>query len=110
MSERTKKIEAIFHAASELSTPEERESYLNEACLGDEGLRKEVDALVKAARAGEELFRGCEQSSRVSSIPAETLAEQPGTVIGRAGATRPPQSRAEDHQARHEYAPGGRTV
>ena len=83
MSERTKKIEAIFHAASELSTPEERESYLNEACLGDEGLRKEVDALVKAARAGEELFRGCEQSSRVSSIPAETLAEQPGTVTGR---------------------------
>ena len=83
MNERTKKIEAIFHAASELSISEERESFLNEACLGDEGLRKEADALLKAALAGEELFQGCEQSSRVSSIPAETLAERPGTIIGR---------------------------
>jgi serine/threonine protein kinase/Flp pilus assembly protein TadD len=84
VSERTKKIEAIFHAASELSTPEERESYLNEACLGDEGLLKEVDALLKAALAGEGLFQGYEQSSRRSGNTAvETLAEQPGTVIGR---------------------------
>jgi tetratricopeptide (TPR) repeat protein len=83
VSERTKKIETIFHAASELSTAEERENYLNEACLGNEGLRREVDALLKAALAGEVLFQGCEQSCRASSIPAETLAEQPGTMIGR---------------------------
>jgi hypothetical protein len=83
VSERTEKLEAIFHAASELNTPEEREGYLNEACLGDEDLRKDVDALLKAALASEELFRGYEQSSRRSSgIPVEPLAEQPGTVIG----------------------------
>ena len=56
MNERTKKLEAIFHAVGELHTPEERESYLDEACLGDADLRREVEALLKAAPAGEELF------------------------------------------------------
>jgi hypothetical protein len=64
VSERTKKNEAIFHAVSKLSVAEERESYLNKACLGDEDLRKEVHALLEAAPAGEELFRGSEASSR----------------------------------------------
>jgi tetratricopeptide (TPR) repeat protein len=84
VSERTKKIEAIFHAASELSTPEAREGYLNEACLGDEDLRKEVAALLKAALVGEDLFQGCEESSRrAGNTAVESLAEQPGAMIGR---------------------------
>jgi len=84
VSQRTQKAEAVFHAASELDTPEERERYLNEACQGDEGLRREVAALLKAARAGEEMFRDCEPDSRPSAgRPSGSVAGQPGEIIGR---------------------------
>src|SRR5262245_38384167 len=83
MSKRTEKLEAIFHAASELNTPEERERYLNEACLGDAELRREVDALLKACPVGEELFRPREQSSlRSGAVPSEAVREQAGSMIG----------------------------
>ncbi len=84
VSERTKKLEAIFHAVSELRTPEERESYLNEACRADADLRREVEALLKAAPAGEELFRPCEKSRLDSDgVPVVPLTEQVGSMIGR---------------------------
>jgi eukaryotic-like serine/threonine-protein kinase len=84
VSERTKKLEAIFHAVSELRTPEERESYLNEACLADADLRREVEALLKAASVGEELF-GPWKKTRLDSegVPVKPLTEQVGSMIGR---------------------------
>jgi serine/threonine protein kinase len=82
--ERTKRIEAVFHAASELPASEERERYLNEACRGNDGLRREVNALLKAALASEELFRGCDRNSGgPGGHSIEWLTERPGTVIGR---------------------------
>ncbi len=40
-------IEEVFHAASERA-PEERAAFINEACGGDDSLRREVEALLAA--------------------------------------------------------------
>src|SRR5262245_59210731 len=48
VSERTDKLEAVFHAAAELSLAEQCASYLEEACRGDPTLRHEVEALLRA--------------------------------------------------------------
>ena len=84
MSERTKKLEEIFHIASELATPEQREKFLKEACLGEADLRREVEALLKSAPAGDELFQPSERSSLHSGgVFIGPVIEQAGTVIGR---------------------------
>jgi eukaryotic-like serine/threonine-protein kinase len=83
VNERTKKLEAIFHAVGELGTPEERESYLNVACLADADLRREVEALLNAAPAGEELFRRCDKTElELEDVPIKPLTEQVGSMIG----------------------------
>ena len=45
--ERMQQIEEVFHAASERA-PEERAAFINEACGGDDSLRREVEALLAA--------------------------------------------------------------
>jgi len=52
--ERWQEIERLYSAALELG-PGERASFLEEACAGDEALRKEVDALL-ASRSGIDRF------------------------------------------------------
>ena len=41
--------ETIFAAASQWETPEQRAAYLDEACLGNPGLRRRVEELLRAA-------------------------------------------------------------
>src|SRR5262245_6940130 len=41
-------VEALFSAALEISSPNEREEYLDQACSGDPPLRQRVEALLKA--------------------------------------------------------------
>jgi catechol 2,3-dioxygenase-like lactoylglutathione lyase family enzyme len=43
--ERWKRIDEIFHAA-ESKTPSERRSYLDNACAGDDELRREIESLL----------------------------------------------------------------
>jgi tetratricopeptide (TPR) repeat protein len=84
MNNRKKKLEGIFHAVSELSSPGERENYLQEACAGDAELRCEVEALLNAAPTGDELFRACDRGSRqFGTISSAPIAEQAGSLIGR---------------------------
>ena len=45
--ERWQQLDQLFHAALERK-PEERAAFLDEACAGDEELRKEVEALIAA--------------------------------------------------------------
>ena len=47
-SERGPRISDLYHAALS-RRPEDREAFLNEACAGDEGLRREVDSLLRYA-------------------------------------------------------------
>src|SRR5438876_421603 len=45
--ERWQQLDALFHSALERE-PEERATFLDEACAGDDALRKQVEALLTA--------------------------------------------------------------
>jgi serine/threonine protein kinase len=74
-------VEAIFHAALEKGTPEERAAFLEEACRGDAGLRREVDRLLDArSRLGGFLEP---PAGTGPYTPGETTpSDAPGTLIG----------------------------
>ena len=74
-------LEAIFFAALEKGSPQERAAYLDEACAGDPDLRRRVETLLAAqAQAGSFL----EQPARspVATVDEQPVSEGPGTVIG----------------------------
>ncbi len=90
MDERKQRIEAIFGAALELTTPEQREVYLARVCSGDQALRLEVEELLRAYyKAGDFLTAGAahpEGASRHETASATVLlpvTEKPGDRIGR---------------------------
>jgi eukaryotic-like serine/threonine-protein kinase len=73
-------LEAIFFAALDKGSPEERAAYLDEACAADAGLRRRLEKMLAAqAQAGSFL----EQPARslLASID-DPITERPGTVIG----------------------------
>jgi WD40 repeat protein len=63
---------AIFLTALEKSSPDERAAYLNEACAGDDSLRRRVEALLQAH----------DQPGRLLDAPAaaDAVAERPGST------------------------------
>ncbi len=79
MSERTDRLEAVFHAAAELSSTAQRADYLDSACQGDPALRREVEALLKAVPVGEDMFQSCEDGR---SNPALADAKLIGSSVG----------------------------
>ncbi len=52
--ERWREIERLYHAALERDAAE-RAAFLNEACGGDEALRREVESLLDLSRHSERL-------------------------------------------------------
>jgi WD40 repeat protein len=90
MDPRKQRIEAIFGAAVELTTPEQREIYLARACGDDQALRWEIEQLIQAYdKAGNFLTVSAEQREAASQREAAgaTVAlpatEKPGDRIGR---------------------------
>ena len=84
VNERTKKLEAVFHAAMDLASAEERERYLNHVCGGDLEFRREVDELLKSAATADAVFQAGREACRVAeAVPAGVLTEKPGDRIGR---------------------------
>jgi serine/threonine protein kinase/Flp pilus assembly protein TadD len=74
-------LEAIFFAALEKGSPQERAAHLDQACAGDPDLRRCVERLLAAeARAGSFL----EQPARSLLVTGDEqpLREGPGAVIG----------------------------
>jgi eukaryotic-like serine/threonine-protein kinase len=73
-------LEAIFFAALEKGSLQERAAYLDEACVGDADLRRRVDKMLAAqGHAGSFL----EQPARAVEVTVdEPLLEKPGAVIG----------------------------
>src|SRR3954452_12507017 len=74
-------LEAIFFAALEKGSPQERAAYLDEACAGDPDLRRHVEKMLAAqAQAGSFL----EQPARrpAVTVDEQPIREGPGTVIG----------------------------
>jgi serine/threonine protein kinase len=80
-------VEAIFQAALEKGSPEERVAYLDQACQGDSDLRRQVERLLHAR---DQLGSFLEQPAAGATsdfTPSQraaglTPAEGPGTVIG----------------------------
>jgi WD40 repeat protein/serine/threonine protein kinase len=73
MNGRKDRVEAIFQAAMELNSPQEREAYLLRECGEDAELRREVEELLRAAVDAEGVFE---------SRPHEPALEQAGSRIG----------------------------
>jgi eukaryotic-like serine/threonine-protein kinase len=89
MDPRKKRIEEIFGAAIELTTPEQRKFYLERVCGEDGALRQEVEELIRAHENSGGFLTGVyehqEDSSRkeadvATSLPSRT--ERPGDQIG----------------------------
>jgi hypothetical protein len=77
-SERWRQIEQLYHAALELRLAE-REAFLDEACAGDDELRREVLSLIAAHNLAETFI-----SAPPEDVVAALVAErQSGSMIGR---------------------------
>src|SRR5262245_8362596 len=80
MSADLDKLREIFLAALE-QAPDQRDTYLEQLCAGDEELRRNVAVMLKAHAAGEgPLDRGALRDELTGA--QEKAAEAPGTVIG----------------------------
>jgi serine/threonine protein kinase len=68
--------EVVFFAALEQGTPEGRVAYLGEACVGNEALRRRVEALLAAhSNVGRFLERPVVEAERVASLGGGDSAE-----------------------------------
>jgi serine/threonine protein kinase len=73
----------LFLKALELRSDDERQKYLDEACIGDGALRDDVESLLEAnARAGSFLESPAPASNLVAAVDGPSLSERPGTSIG----------------------------
>src|SRR5262245_61957332 len=81
MNETIRNPESIFGEAIDIASPEERRTYLDEACHGNAELRQLVDKLVEHHfRAGSFLNMPAVDIDGTIDVPP--IAERPGTVIG----------------------------
>ena len=83
MNERSRKIEAVFHAAAELNSAAERGAYLDEACANDPELRREVEALLGSSDAAGPFFQAARDACRMPETVPFGVVEAPGDRIGR---------------------------
>ena len=67
---RWQRIEDLFHHAASLPLPE-REAFLNQACAGDQELRREVDSLLANDDAEDQMIEGA-ISAAVEQLPADS--------------------------------------
>src|SRR5271169_4903397 len=91
MSERPKAPKDLFLAALEVM-PAQRSAFLDEACAGDAGLRRQVEALLQVhdepdslldrPRIDLGLVADASPSGLSSTVGMDAVAEEPGTVIG----------------------------
>jgi WD40 repeat protein/tRNA A-37 threonylcarbamoyl transferase component Bud32 len=74
--------ERIFHEAVDITDPEQRAAFLDRVCAGDDQLRSQVEALLRAdARAGS--FLEAPPAAAGVTLDQAIRIDGPGTVIGR---------------------------
>ena len=76
-TERWQQINDLFQSATERA-PEERASFLDEACHGDESLRREVKSLIASYERAENFIE-----SPAFEVAPELLTKDAGWRIGR---------------------------
>jgi serine/threonine protein kinase/tetratricopeptide (TPR) repeat protein len=74
-------LEAVFFAALEKGSSQERATYLDAACVGDPDLRRRVEKML-AAQAQAASFLEQPAHNPIVAIREERVSEGPGTVIG----------------------------
>src|SRR5262249_14437417 len=75
------KLRDVFHATVERRPPDQWDAYLDQACAGDEELRRQAALLLKAHAQGKgPLDQGAFGGDRTG--PPQALTERRGTVVG----------------------------
>ncbi len=75
--------EAIFRAARELRSPEERRAYLDKACGDDAELRASVEELLRLHDANRRFLDVPVLAGMTTTLDTSPVSEGPGDVIGR---------------------------
>jgi eukaryotic-like serine/threonine-protein kinase len=75
--DRWKQVNDLFHSAVERSS-EERAAFLEEACHGDEGLRREVESLLTSYGQAENFI----ESPAFEVAPELLISDQAGALVG----------------------------
>ena len=84
MNTRDEREEEILDALRKLSSPKDRDVYLQQACGGDAVLRNNVESLYRGLFEGESLFNRIAEDNRATAPDFDIhLSEGPGTIIGR---------------------------
>jgi len=81
MGKRMKNLRAIFLKALEIEDREQRNAYLDEACSGDNKLRTDVEALLKAHEKAGDFLESPPVGANVT-LDSPSPIERPGTRIG----------------------------
>jgi hypothetical protein len=81
MNELTPDVKSVFGRALALASAGERAAYLDGACAGHPALRAEVDALLRAGRAGDFLNTPEPPPEAAVTGSLRPAAEQPGALI-----------------------------
>src|SRR5262245_17279705 len=80
MSVDFERVKVVFQTAVAEHRPDEWDRYLDEACAGDDNLRREVNDLLRAHKEGGSLLERPALANGEHTV--ESLAERPGTVVG----------------------------
>src|SRR5437868_8750844 len=75
--ERWQRINDVFQSATDCA-PQERSGFLDEACCGDESLRREVESLVVAYQRTENFI----ETPAFEVAPELLIGEKSGALIG----------------------------
>src|SRR4029077_20429413 len=81
MGDTSNKAKSIFLAAIEGYAPEQWAAFLEQACIGDELLRVEVDKLLRA-RSVMGSFHEAQRSALLATVDEPDVTERSGTVVG----------------------------
>src|SRR5438105_2489214 len=76
-AERWQQVNDLFQSAAERA-PEERASFLDEGCRGDEGLRREVESLLTSYERAENFI----ESPAFEVAPELLTNDRPGALVG----------------------------
>src|SRR5207237_9961962 len=80
-AERWQQVNDLFQAAAERA-PEERAAFLDEACHGDEGLRREVESLLTSSERAENFIESPAFEVAPELMTNDRAAALVGKVIG----------------------------
>lgn len=81
------RVEEMFHHASQLGVAE-RDEYLTRECAGDEGLRREVEALVAASESNPSFMDRPLLSAGLRALYGRTSGSLAGSALGHYKVTR----------------------